>query len=104
MMEKQSLSELKMTLTRRQTESSCPILTMFRKLEDDETSYVNRSTKTVQNIPEPKSKSKKPSRSIFFCSLFPLSNKRGKLKISKLGSNVSLNRKMGKMELRLNRI
>jgi hypothetical protein len=49
--------------------------------------------------PKPESnKPKKLSRSLSFCSLFTLSNKRGKLKISKFGSNSSLNKGMENTE------
>ena len=40
----------------------------------------------------------KINRSLSFCSLLPLSSKRGKLKISKFGSNCSLNKVMEKIK------
>ena len=66
--------------------------------------FNSRITK-FENAPEPntKSVSRKLSRSLSFCSLLPLSSKRGKLKISKFGSNLSLNRVVENTECALNK-
>ena len=45
----------------------------------------------------------KVSRSLSFSALFPLSSKKGKLKISKFGSNSSLNRRQSEQFTKLNR-
>ena len=50
MREKQSLSEMRMNLTltrRRQKKTSAPVLTRFRKLEDEETLDVDRRLEYV---------------------------------------------------------
>merc|ERR1712105_43534 len=62
-------------------------MTCYRKLEEDVP--VTQSSNPEALVSD---KPKKLSRSLSFHSLFPLSNKRGKLKISKFGSKTSLNK------------
>eukprot|EP00092_Neocalanus_flemingeri_P006331 GFUD01006814.1.p1 GENE.GFUD01006814.1~~GFUD01006814.1.p1 ORF type:complete len:229 (+),score=74.40 GFUD01006814.1:91-777(+) len=81
----------------RQGEISSPVLTSFRKLEEDEYLLVS-SAKTEQNM-----KSRKPGRRLSFGSLFPLTAKRGKWNISSYGSDVSLNKKRRNSEMNLNK-
>eukprot|EP00092_Neocalanus_flemingeri_P066358 GFUD01080821.1.p1 GENE.GFUD01080821.1~~GFUD01080821.1.p1 ORF type:complete len:235 (+),score=74.57 GFUD01080821.1:70-774(+) len=96
-----------MTVPRsRQGEISSPVLNSFRKLEEDETSSLDRrseclllsSAKTEQNI-----KSRKSGRNLSFGSFFPLAAKRGKFNISAYGSDIGFKKKRKNSELSLNK-